>query len=60
MKADTGGLRIQNFLGVNYKVLNVTGVTGEKWNNRKKAPKPLTRIADFIREKTPTPRTSKL
>ena len=30
-------------------------VTGERWNIRKESPKPLTKPADFTREKTPTP-----
>ena len=34
-------------------------VTGERWNIRKEPPKPLTKPADFTREKTPTPGTSK-
>ena len=59
-RIDTGGLNILKIVGSESKKLNITGAAVENWNNRKEAPpKPLTKPADFIREKTPTPGTSK-
>ena len=50
------GLHIQKTFGCDCKTKTVTG---ERWNIRKEPPKPLTKPADFTREKTPTPGTSK-
>ena len=47
-----GGLHIQKISGCEF--LNKM-VTGERWNIQKEPPKPLTKPADFTREKTPTP-----
>ena len=55
-RIDTGESHIQNTFGHNF---NRKPFTGEQWNIKKEPPKPLTKPADFTREKTPTPGPSK-
>ena len=55
-----GGITLtKNFWVKSKEKLIVIGSTTDNWTSRKEAPKPLTKPADFIREKTPTPGTSK-
>ena len=58
-RLDTGGLHIQKIFGCEIKNYNCYRCYCRKWNNRKETPKLLMKPADFIGEKTTTPRTSK-
>ena len=59
-RIDTGGLHILEIFG--YKKIDRTYMlTGDnKWNSRKEPPQPLPTPADFTREKTPTPGSSRM
>ena len=59
-RINMGVLPLQKIFGYKSKEnLIVIGSTTDNWTSRKEAPKPLSKPADFIREKIPTPGTSK-